>query len=176
MRNLKVHRYLPRLASFLSSRDLTVFELSQLSNVSPEECEDFLRDMDVQGILERMDSTPVPALSTEPESRPSQTPEQDATVVDVAPAQLPAAVGSGQTSDEFHTTLCVKDSGGPYHHGLSQRLRQLADEAGIPYKVDIYPSYGSDGEALWRAGGDAAVTGEGGTGGRVGHIFIRANI
>ena len=47
--------------------------------------------MDVQGILERMDSTPVPALSTEPESRPSQTPEQDATVVDVAPAQLPAA-------------------------------------------------------------------------------------
>jgi Cellulase M and related proteins len=68
-----------------------------------------------------------------------------------------AAVGSGQTSDEFHTTLCVKDSGGPYHHGLSQRLRQLADEAGIPYKVDIYPSYGSDGEALWRAGGDAAV-------------------
>ena len=29
-----------------------------------------------------------------------------------------AAVGEGQTSDEFHTTLCVKDSGGPYHHAL----------------------------------------------------------
>ena len=68
-----------------------------------------------------------------------------------------AAVGEGQTSDEFHATLCVKDSGGPYHHGLSQKLRQLADEYGIPYKVDIYPYYGSDGEAFWRAGGDVAV-------------------
>ena len=68
-----------------------------------------------------------------------------------------AAVGEGQTSDEFHTTLCVKDLGGPYHHGFSQRLRQLADEHGIDYKVDIYPFYGSDGEAFWRAGGDVAV-------------------
>jgi putative aminopeptidase FrvX len=68
-----------------------------------------------------------------------------------------AAIGEGQTSDEFHATLCVKDSGGPYHHGLSQRLRSLADEYGIPYKVDIYPFYGSDGEAYWRAGGDVAV-------------------
>jgi len=68
-----------------------------------------------------------------------------------------AAVGDGQTSDEYHTTLCVKDSGGPYHHGLSQRLRQIADEYGIPYMVDIYPYYGSDGEAYWRAGGDVAV-------------------
>jgi len=68
-----------------------------------------------------------------------------------------AAVGEGQTSDEFHTTLCVKDSGGPYHHGLSQKLRQLADEHGIPHKVDIYPYYHSDGEAFWLAGGDVAI-------------------
>ena len=68
-----------------------------------------------------------------------------------------AAVGEGQTSDEFHSTLCVKDSGGPYHHGLSQRLRSLAAEYQIPHKVDIYPYYGSDGEAFWRAGGDVAV-------------------
>ena len=68
-----------------------------------------------------------------------------------------AAVGPGQESDEFHTTLCVKDSGGPYHHGLSNKLRKLADEHEIPYKVDIYPYYGSDGEAFWRAGGDVAV-------------------
>ncbi len=68
-----------------------------------------------------------------------------------------AAVGEGQTSDEFHATLCVKDSGGPYHHGLSQKLRALADEHKIPYKVDTYPYYGSDGEAFWRAGGDVAV-------------------
>lgn len=68
-----------------------------------------------------------------------------------------AAVGEGQASDEFHATLCVKDSGGPYHHDLSQRLRQLADTHGIPYVVDIYSYYGSDGEAFWRAGGDVAV-------------------
>ncbi|GAP07437.1 cellulase M [Anaerolinea thermolimosa] len=68
-----------------------------------------------------------------------------------------AAVGEGQTSDEFHASLCVKDSGGPYHHGLSSRLRDLADREGIAYKVDIYPYYGSDGEAFWRAGGDVAV-------------------
>ncbi len=68
-----------------------------------------------------------------------------------------AAVGTGQTSDEFHATLCLKDSGGPYHHGLSQRLRQLAAAHGIPYKLDVYPYYGSDGEAAWRAGADLAV-------------------
>ena len=68
-----------------------------------------------------------------------------------------AAVGEGQTSDEFHATLCVKDSGGPYHHELSQKLRRLAEENSLPYKVDIYPFYGSDGEAFWRAGGDVAV-------------------
>jgi putative aminopeptidase FrvX len=68
-----------------------------------------------------------------------------------------AAVGSGQTSDEYHATLCVKDSGGPYHYELNRRLRRLAEEHAIPYKVDIYPFYGSDGEAYWRAGGDAAM-------------------
>jgi putative aminopeptidase FrvX len=68
-----------------------------------------------------------------------------------------AAVGEGQNSDEYHATLCVKDSGGPYHHELSQRLRRLASDNGIDYKVDTYPFYGSDGEAYWRAGGDVAV-------------------
>jgi len=63
-----------------------------------------------------------------------------------------AAVGEGQTSDEFHATICVKDSGGPYHHGLSQKLRALADRYKIPYKVDIYPYYGSDGEAFLARG------------------------
>lgn len=68
-----------------------------------------------------------------------------------------AAVGEGQTSNEFSTTICIKDSGGPYHHGLNQKLRELAEVHAIPYKVDIYPYYGSDGEAYWRAGGDVAV-------------------
>src|SRR5512142_2747499 len=68
-----------------------------------------------------------------------------------------AAVGAGQDSDEFHATLCLKDSGGPYHHGLSNRLRELAERHAIPYKTDIYPNYASDGEAFWKAGGDVAL-------------------
>jgi putative aminopeptidase FrvX len=68
-----------------------------------------------------------------------------------------AAVGPGQESDEFSATICLKDSGGPYHHGLSSKLRAIAEKHGIPYKTDIYPYYGSDGEAFWRAGGDVAV-------------------
>ena len=69
-----------------------------------------------------------------------------------------AAVGDGQTSDEFHTTICVKDSGGPYHYGLNKKLRGIATEHNIAHKVDIYPFYGSDGSAFWRSGGTAAVS------------------
>jgi len=68
-----------------------------------------------------------------------------------------AAIGDGQNSDEFHASICLKDSGGPYHHGLSNRLRDLADRHGIEYKADTYPHYSSDGTAFWRAGGDVAV-------------------
>ena len=68
-----------------------------------------------------------------------------------------AAIGDGQTSDEFNATLCVKDSGGPYHYELNEKMRQLAETHKIAHKIDIYPYYGSDGEALWRAGGDLAV-------------------
>ncbi len=68
-----------------------------------------------------------------------------------------AVVGEGQESDEFHVTICVKDSRGPYHHGFNQQLRGLAETHKIPYKVDIYPYYGSDGEAYWQAGGDVRV-------------------
>jgi putative aminopeptidase FrvX len=40
---------------------------------------------------------------------------------------------------------------------LSQKLRKIADQHEIPYKVDTYPYYMSDGEAYWKAGGDVAV-------------------
>lgn len=68
-----------------------------------------------------------------------------------------AAIGEGQNSNEFNVSICVKDSGGPYHHGFSTRLRELAARQGIDLKVDIYPFYGSDGSAFWRAGGDVRV-------------------
>jgi putative aminopeptidase FrvX len=33
----------------------------------------------------------------------------------------------------------------------------MAEKYNIPYKTDVYPFYGSDGEAFWRAGGDVAL-------------------
>lgn len=68
-----------------------------------------------------------------------------------------AVVGRGQESDEFHATLCIKDGGGPYHAGLNNKLRALAEQHTIPYKTDVYVFYGSDGEAFWRAGGDVEL-------------------
>jgi putative aminopeptidase FrvX len=68
-----------------------------------------------------------------------------------------AAVGEGQESDEFNVTICVKDSGGPYHIDMRRKLARLAEEAGLPYRLDIYPHYSSDGEAYWSAGGDVRV-------------------
>jgi len=68
-----------------------------------------------------------------------------------------AVVGRGQESDEFSATLCIKDSGGVYHEGLNKKMRALAEKHNIPYKTDVYPFYGSDGEAFWRAGGDVAL-------------------
>jgi putative aminopeptidase FrvX len=67
------------------------------------------------------------------------------------------AVGEGQTSDEFHTTIGAKDSWGPYHPKLTHHLIELARQADIPYKVDVFPYYGSDGQAFWRAGGDVQI-------------------
>ncbi len=67
------------------------------------------------------------------------------------------ALGDGQAGDEFSASLCVKDSGGPYHFDLNNKLRALADAHDIAYKVDIYPAYASDGTSYWRAGGAARV-------------------
>jgi len=74
-----------------------------------------------------------------------------------------AAVGEGQTSDEFGVSLCVKDSSGPYDEGMNRRLREVAAALGIDLKVDIYPHYSSDASAAWRAGGGfrAALIGPG---------------
>jgi putative aminopeptidase FrvX len=68
-----------------------------------------------------------------------------------------AAAGEGQNSDEFSVGICAKDSGGPYDLGLRRKLVRLAEEHAIPYKVDTYPYYGSDGEAVLRAGVDLKV-------------------
>jgi putative aminopeptidase FrvX len=67
------------------------------------------------------------------------------------------AIGDGQNSDEFSVSICAKDSTGPYHFLMNNKLRRIADAFNIPIKMDIYPNYGSDGSAYWAAGGAGRV-------------------
>lgn len=64
------------------------------------------------------------------------------------------AMGDDQQTDEFTVSICVKDGSGPYHFGLRQQLTSLCEKAGIPFKLDIYPYYGSDASAAMKAGWD----------------------
>ena len=68
-----------------------------------------------------------------------------------------AVVDEKQESDEYSVTICAKDSAGPYHMGFRRELETLAAANNLNYCTDIYPYYGSDGEALWRAGGNVRV-------------------
>ncbi len=68
-----------------------------------------------------------------------------------------ACVGEGQRGDEFHCTICLKDSSGPYSKPLSNKLRDIAERRAIDLVPDVYPYYGSDGSAYWRSGGTAQV-------------------
>lgn len=65
-----------------------------------------------------------------------------------------AAVGEGQTSDEWSVTVCVKDGSGPYDYELSNQLIDLARANGIDPKIDIYTHYASDVSQALRAGYD----------------------
>lgn len=85
-----------------------------------------------------------------------------------------AAIGVGQNSDEFHCTLCVKDSGGPYSFETNNHLREIAHENNIDLKTDIYPYYSSDSSAYWRAGGRAR-TGLIGPGVDASHSYERSH-
>jgi putative aminopeptidase FrvX len=68
-----------------------------------------------------------------------------------------AALGEGQNSDEFSCGICVKDSGGPYHIDMRRKLVELAQNANIPYRLDVYSYYRSDGDAALRSGLDIRV-------------------
>lgn len=71
--------------------------------------------------------------------------------LDVAPT------GVGQNGDEFHCTLAIADSDGPYDAAMRRRLRELAQQNDIELRPDIFPEYCSDGDAFWKAGGDVQV-------------------
>jgi putative aminopeptidase FrvX len=68
-----------------------------------------------------------------------------------------AALGDGLQGDEFHCSICVKDSHGPYSKRLTSKLMDIAEKSGLELKADIYPYYGSDGTVYWRSGGGAEV-------------------
>lgn len=86
-----------------------------------------------------------------------------------------AAVGPGQNSDEYSVGICVKDSGGPYSLEMKQQLVRLCQNAHIPYKLDIYPFYGSDVGPAWRSGADV-LAGLIGPGVDASHHYERTHI
>lgn len=78
----------------------------------------------------------------------SPTDVDDVVALDIAP------LGSGQNSDEYSCSLCVRDDDGPYDPHLSRTLRELALQHDIALRTDTYVKYCSDGDALWKAGAD----------------------
>ncbi len=63
-------------------------------------------------------------------------------------------VGDGLSCDERQVSICAKDSGGPYHYEVVSALIEAARRGGADFAVDVYPYYGSDVEAMLRAGYD----------------------
>ena len=74
-------------------------------------------------------------------------------VVDMAAS----TTGEHQNSNEYSVGICAKDSSGPHDLELRRRLTALCIQDGIPYAIDTYPSYRSDGSAFLVAGGDVRV-------------------
>ena len=63
-------------------------------------------------------------------------------------------VGEGLSCTERQTSICAKDSGGPYSYEVVGKLIAAAKKTGADYAVDVYPHYGSDVEATLSAGHD----------------------
>ena len=63
-------------------------------------------------------------------------------------------VGEGLSCTERQTSICAKDSGGPYSYQVVGKLIDAAKRMGADYAVDVYPHYGSDVEVTLHAGHD----------------------
>lgn len=72
-------------------------------------------------------------------------------------------VGKDLAGNEYAVSIAAKDSGGPYDYELTTRLINLAKNNEVNYVVDIFPYYGSDVSAAYRAGKDlkGALIGQG---------------
>lgn len=66
-------------------------------------------------------------------------------------------LGEACEGNEVKCSICAKDSSGPYDYEFRKKLVQLAEANKIPYAIDVYPYYGSDGSAALRAGKDYKV-------------------
>lgn len=66
-------------------------------------------------------------------------------------------VGDDCEGLETKCSICVKDSTGPYDFEMRKKLTELAEVNDIPHQLDVYPYYGSDGSAAWRAGNEFKV-------------------
>lgn len=66
-------------------------------------------------------------------------------------------IGTTLQGQETHCSICAKDSSGPYDYEFRRQLVLLAEANHIPYKLDVYPYYSSDGSAALKAGVDARV-------------------
>lgn len=61
-------------------------------------------------------------------------------------------VGGDLSCKETQVSICIKDSAGPFHREWTKEICLMADEAGIDYQKDVYPSYSSDTAAALEAG------------------------
>ena len=66
-------------------------------------------------------------------------------------------VGDACDGSEVACSICAKDSSGPYDYDFRKELTDIAEKNSIPYAVDIYPFYSSDGSVALLAGGDYRV-------------------
>ena len=64
-------------------------------------------------------------------------------------------IGKDLACTEEQVSICSKDSVGPYDYNMNKLLVELAKKHDIDAVTDIYPFYGSDAAAMWRAGFDA---------------------
>ncbi len=66
-------------------------------------------------------------------------------------------LGDACDGNEVKCSICAKDSSGPYDYEFRKKLVDLAEAKRIPFAIDVYPYYGSDGSAALRAGKDYKV-------------------
>lgn len=76
---------------------------------------------------------------------------EDLLVVDMG------VVGDPCQGTETACSICAQDSMGPYDYRFRSELVALAERRGIPYRLDVYPHYSSDGLAALEAGYDFRV-------------------